>query len=1274
MKGNLPALLFLLFIALNSIAQLNYERKQTINFNDNIGSFATAEINQDNRLDLVFSYLNQNYIAYRLNMSLDTMYLNVQYGTMTRISLEKKSSKRALHICDINNDTFEDILFSEYDNSRIGIAINNKQSQFKDIYYFNSGSNPTKILSADFNNDHLIDIAVICEESKQVQVYLGNTSSMLSEPVSYFLSGTASDMELKDMNADGAFDIVVSEPDHNKFQLFTGNGDGTFTEGLTVATKTAPSNIEIADINKDQLPDIVVVSSDPILYSNPAQIYVFYQTEDHTFTSIETHTIGPASPLDFVVDDLNGDGHMDMAMKGKSDQIELLLGKDDNLFTPSQCSVYGTGNVFLPIGFIMKPVYYPNKLSFLFVNYGSCEMNSISLNADFTTRWGECSIIICSQAYHYMDIADMNGDNIKDLILVYNAAKCAELYFGKNNQSYQFVKNIPFNIDANKIKIYDINLDGYPDIIASGSNISEVLINDGNNNFQSTILRNVGYANVLVLDVNNNGNPDLLLNSNLYLDVKDGDYSTITHFPANSFIDISAMDFNKDGKTDLCVSEWNYDRLSIYPGKGNGTFGTKINLYGAYDHMTVGDVDKDGFDDIVASSNKLNELILYRNNQKGNFTQEIIRESIPDLYNVFILDFDHNENEDIVITGPPSLSYYPVNDDGTIAAEKKYLSDNALPENIFLTDGDNDGNKDLFLLNTKGITKYSNKVKAQLMAKNLVQTYDGFQVDDILEKTIPAGLFTYIRFNGSLTWPKSAGTYQAHFSISDDLYKGTLDTVLVVNKAPLKVKAVNKIKDYGSANPAFKIEYSGFVNGEAADFIDVAPTVSCSADINTSAGSYPIVVDGGSDNNYELNYENGTLTVNKKKLTVQPVLAARKYGEKEPAYSLSYTGFVNNETSSVIDKAPVISTLATSSSPAGVYDLTASSGEDNNYDFEYLKGSLTIEKAPLTIKADYKTKKYGEENPKLTLTATGFANNETLEVIDQLPSASTMATKLSPVGSFDIVLSGGMDNNYQLEIVKGILNINKAPLTIKAANKTKPYGEENPSLTLIGAGFVNNDGLETIDQLPVASTKASVQSSAGSYDIELSGGVDSNYEIELQKGNLTIEKAPLTIKAEDKYKIRGEENPELTISATGFVNNETMEVIDQLPVAYTLAEKDSPAGNYAIDLSGGYDNNYDLIFVSGNLKIDYPLAVNETSASQMKIYPVPAKETLYVENIGPNILSLRMVDTTGGVVKTIKVHDQNRLSISVSDLSSGLYFLETVDKDHQTKRYKLMVD
>jgi len=884
MKRNLPALFIVLFISLNSMAQLNFERKQKFDFTDLIGGFTSVEINNDARPDLVFSYFDQNYIAYRLNESPDTVYSNVRYGGLKRIMLEKMSSKRALYVCDINNDTFDDIIFSEYDNSRIGIAINNQQSQFDDIYYFNSANKPTKILSADFNKDQLNDLALICEDSKEVQVFLGNSASLLSQPQTYSISGTPSDMELKDVNNDGFMDIMVSDMDNNKLQLLTGNENGTFTNGISIDTEIAPANIEIADFDGDQLSDVAVA------YSYPSRVQIFNQLEDHTFSASTTkYPLGSISTLDFIVDDLNSDGFMDMAFRGKEDQMEFLIGSSDHLFSNKvTTNLYVNGNPYIPLGFEMKSVYYPDKLSFLCLNATSSNINGITLNSDFTINWDKRSLISCAQAFYKMDITDMNGDSIKDLLLNYNAAQCIELYYGKKDQGYQYVKNIPLHIDATEIKAFDINMDGHPDIIASMSNVSEVLINDGNNNFQNRIIKNDGYPNILVADVNNNGNPDLFLNSNLYLDVKEGNYNNFTQFTTNSVSRSMVMDFNHDEKPDLLVSNWDNNRILIYPGNGDGTFGNKIIITGQSYSLAVGDINKDGYDDIVAFMLDQQKLMLYRNNKNGGFTEEVIVPNYLDLYNVYILDVDHDGNEDIVLPcGVNLLKYYPINPDGSIGTEKVYSDGENGSSSILLTDADNDGNKDLFLLTPRTLERHSNKIKSQIKVKNLVQTYDGFPVDDLVESTLPEGLATAVKFNDSLTKPIDAGTYQTQIAIIDDLYKGTMDTVLVVNKAPLTVKAVDKAKVYGTINPTFKINYTGFVNEETSDIIDIAPTVSCSADQNASAGTYSIEIEGGSDNNYQLINGNGTLTVNKKSYQLSLKMLSGNMGRITPYLMLA---------------------------------------------------------------------------------------------------------------------------------------------------------------------------------------------------------------------------------------------------------------------------------------------------------------------------------------------------------------------------------------------------
>lgn len=1277
MKRNLLLIIICQLAVLNSMAQLNYERKQDFNFKNYLESFVPGDLNNDGRNDLVFSYSNENYMAYRINQSDPDVSTLAIFGDMKMIKLDKKSSKRKLLICDINNDTYNDLLFAEYDNNRIGVAINNGQSLFNEIKYFNTGSKPTKMLTGDFNGDHIKDLAVICEGGKQVSIYLGNTTTLFNEPDNYSTTGTPSDMELQDMNNDGLTDIMVSDLDNAKLLLFTGNANGTFTKGMTLTTNTLPVNLEIADFDGDQMMDVACVSS------NSTQVQLFYKLENGTYSS-STHAsaIALVSNNDFIVADFNSDGYMDMAFREKANaKMEFILGKSGNQFNCIESDIFADGTQQAPQGFYMKSVWSTNKLTFLFTNAETNAICENQLNADYSMNWSGFRTVSCTNVFYTMQIVDMNKDGIMDLVFNNDGTNSLALYYGKSDQTYEYIKNIPISFYANKIAVSDINQDGYPDIITSGYFQAEVMINDGTNNFSHKVMDEYGQAALVVMDVNKNGNPDLLLNNSLYLDVKDGNFDHVVTFEKEyTLYSVSSMDFNHDGNTDLAFTDYQNSKLTIYPGNGDGTFGQETVLNQRFDRTAIGDIDMDGYDDIVGKCIDESSTFLYRNNKMGGFVKEFLPQSTRDGYSLYVLDFDHDGKNEIVNTsadnnGINMLKYYPINTDGNIGEAKTYPNCIYGTSDMALADLDGDGSQDLLMLTYGALEIHRNKIKANLALKNLVQTYDGLQVDDLASATIPAGLATTMKFNNLDIRPKNAGTYRAVVSIVDDLYKATIDTVLVVQKAVLTVKAADKVKDYGAANPAFKLTYSGFVNGESADFIDVPPTVSSSATQDSDAGTYPIVVSGGMDNNYRFDYQDGTMTINKLKLMVQVENQSRKYGEQNPSFNVTYTGFVNGEKSTQIDQAPIVSTTATTESPVGTYDIVASEGLDNNYSFDYLKGTLTIGKATLVVTAEDKTRKYGEQNPEFTISYNGFANNESEQVIDQLPTLSSTATQQSPVGTYDIIITGGSDNNYTFLTEAGHMNITKANLVLTAEDKSRIYGQENPKLTLSASGFVNGESLSVIDQLPEISTTATRQSPVDGYDIDLSGGQDNNYNFELLKGRLTVDKALLTFTAEDKTRRQGEVNPEFTFTISGFVNNETAEVINQMPDISSLADQNSVAGMYSIDLNGGSDNNYLFKLINGNLKVDYPLAADQLVSGSIRIYPVPAKERLFIEdtNQDMDIRIVNLLDMKGNKVKTLENIHQSRLSISVADLPAGFYFLETISKDQTRQRYKVIV-
>jgi hypothetical protein len=94
-----------------------------------------------------------------------------------------------------------------------------------------------------------------------------------------------------------------------------------------------------------------------------------------------------------------------------------------------------------------------------------------------------------------------------------------------------------------------------------------------------------------------------------------------------------------------------------------------------------------------------------------------------------------------------------------------------------------------------------------------------------------------------------------------------------------------------------------------------------------------------------------------------------------------------------------------------------------NYTISYHDGTLTVDRAPLTITAADKTKIYGEANPVLTGTTIGIKNSDPISA-----SYSTAALQTSAVGSYSII-PAAVDGtpsklaNYQVTLVNGTLKI-----------------------------------------------------------------------------------------------------------------------------------------------------------------------------------------------------------------------------------------------------------
>ena len=94
------------------------------------------------------------------------------------------------------------------------------------------------------------------------------------------------------------------------------------------------------------------------------------------------------------------------------------------------------------------------------------------------------------------------------------------------------------------------------------------------------------------------------------------------------------------------------------------------------------------------------------------------------------------------------------------------------------------------------------------------------------------------------------------------------------------------------------------------------------------------------------------LTVAKAPLTVTAVNQSRSYGVENPSFSVTFSGFVNGDTSAVVSGAAGFVTDATPSTHTGTYPIAAGLGTLSaaNYRFgDIIDGALTITKAAQTV-------------------------------------------------------------------------------------------------------------------------------------------------------------------------------------------------------------------------------------------------------------------------------------------------------------------------------------
>jgi len=441
-------------------------------------------------------------------------------------------------------------------------------------------------------------------------------------------------------------------------------------------------------------------------------------------------------------------------------------------------------------------------------------------------------------------------------------------------------------------------------------------------------------------------------------------------------------------------------------------------------------------------------------------------------------------------------------------------------------------------------------------------------------------------------------------------------SALTITKAPLTVTVNSASKSYdGTASSGgFGASYSGWVAGDGSSLSVLGGTLTYGGTSQgaVNAGSYTITGSGYTSSNYAISYVPGTLTINTVPLTVTANNDSKTYDGQ--AYSggngVSYAGFVNGETSSVLGGTLSYSGTSQGAVNAGSYVITPSGLTSGNYSITFTKGTLTVSPAPLTVTANNDSKTYDglAYSGGNGVTYSGFVNSESASVLGGTLAYGGTSQGAVNANSYAIIPSGLTSGNYSITFANGTLTVNPAPLTVTANNDSKTYD----GLAYSGgngvtyAGFVNGETSAVLGGTISYNGTSQGAINAGSYLITPTGLTSSNYSISYADGSLTVNPALLTVTANNDSKTYDglAYSGGNGVTYSGFVNSESASVLGGTLTYGGTSQGAVDLGSYSIIPAGLTGNNYSLSYVGGTLDI---LSFGEPKALQLAVTQIESR-------------------------------------------------------------------
>jgi hypothetical protein len=318
---------------------------------------------------------------------------------------------------------------------------------------------------------------------------------------------------------------------------------------------------------------------------------------------------------------------------------------------------------------------------------------------------------------------------------------------------------------------------------------------------------------------------------------------------------------------------------------------------------------------------------------------------------------------------------------------------------------------------------------------------------------------------------------------------------LTITQRPITVTAADQTKVFGSTDPPLTYSVTtGSLVG--SDSLSGALSRATGEDV----GTYAINQGTLTNSNYDISFVGGSLTVSRAVQNALSVTTSQvTYGTSvvlgssggsgtgDVAYAVTSSGTAGCSISS--------DTLTATGDVGSTCTITATKAQSTNYSAaSSVARTITVIDRAITVTATAVSKTYGDVDPTLayTITSGSLVDGDTL-------SGALGRTSGENVGTYAINQGTLANANYAITFAGSNLTVSERPITLAAANRTKVFGDTDPTLaySITSGSLVGSDAFS-------GSISRNSGENIGSYVIGQGTLANANYAVTFTGGSFTI--------------------------------------------------------------------------------------------------------------------------------------------------------------------------